>query len=92
MTNHRWSRFADTINPSPLLAARADSLESALLAGIERAVAEGRPELVTLLLGAEAPEDAAESTRRLIEAKFPRLEVEVIEGGQPFYPYVAGVE
>jgi dihydroxyacetone kinase-like predicted kinase len=74
------------------LVARADSLESALLAGIAHALRGGTPEIITLILGAEAPADAAESTRSLIEAAHPNLEVEVIDGGQPHYPYIAGVE
>jgi DAK2 domain fusion protein YloV len=74
------------------LVARADSLESALLAGIARATEGGKPEIITLILGADAPADAAESTRSLIEAAHPELEVEVIDGGQPHYPYIAGVE
>jgi dihydroxyacetone kinase-like predicted kinase len=74
------------------LVARADSLESALLTGIAHALQGGTPELITLILGAEAPADAAESTRALIEAAHPNLEIEVIDGGQPYYPYIAGVE
>ncbi len=75
-----------------VLVARADSLESALLAGIAQAASHRTAELITLILGADAPADAAESTRALVEAAYPHLEIEVIEGGQPYYPYIAGVE
>jgi dihydroxyacetone kinase-like predicted kinase len=51
-----------------------------------------KSELITLIWGAAA----LESDRRAAEAElreaFPELEVEVIEGGQPRYPYLIGVE
>ena len=72
------------------LVATAGSLEDALLAGLDDARA-ANAELVTLYLGADAPEDADTLSGR-VEARFPGVEVQVIEGGQPTYPYLAGVE
>jgi dihydroxyacetone kinase-like predicted kinase len=72
------------------LVAAAATLEDALVAGLEDARA-ANAELVTIYLGADAPEGAP-GVAGLIEARFPGAEVQVIEGGQPHYPYLAGVE
>ena len=69
------------------LVAATETLEKALLAGLARAAEEA--ELVTLIVGAEG---SAEEATRLISERYPDVEVETIEGGQPHYPYVAGVE
>ena len=72
------------------LVGSAETLEEALLEGLAR-VAEGA-EIATLYLGADAPPGAAERVRALIEEAHAGLEVEVLEGGQPHYPYILGVE
>lgn len=72
------------------LLARADSLEEALMTGL-RTVVEGA-ELVTLYLGSDAPADAAERVTALIAEAHGGLELEVVAGGQPHYPYILGVE
>ena len=76
---------------SQLLVASGASIEATLLAGLETAVEE-TSELLTVYLGADAPSDGAELVRSIIEGAYPRLSVEVVEGGQPYYPYVVGVE
>ena len=73
------------------LRARSATPEEALLLGLAHAVGEDG-EVVTLILGADAPEDAADSIPPRIEAAHPGVEVEVVRGGQPHYPYLAGVE
>ncbi|MDA0269481.1 MAG: DAK2 domain-containing protein [Chloroflexi bacterium] len=73
------------------LVARAQELEGALLAGLGQAARPGA-EIVTVYLGAEAPEDAAVRIAEQIRAAHPGVEVEVVQGGQPHYPYVLGVE
>ncbi|MFA7248209.1 MAG: DAK2 domain-containing protein [Dehalococcoidia bacterium] len=73
------------------LVAACATLEEALLAGLDRAGA-AEAELVTLYIGVGAAPGAGASARALIEARFPGVEVEVIPGGQPHYPYLAGVE
>ena len=72
------------------LIARADTLEQALLEGLARVV-EGA-EIVTLYLGADAPPNAGERVRALIEDAHEGLEVEALAGDQPHYPYILGVE
>ena len=76
------------------LAARADDLDGALLAGLAAALAgaDGAAELVSVYLGADAPAGAAERVPALIGEAHPELAVEVVAGGQPHYPYVAGLE
>jgi hypothetical protein len=74
-----------------LLIGRAQTLEGALLAGLAQAAGSGA-EIVTLYLGKEAEPDAGTRVEALIRASHPGLAVEVVEGGQPRYPYVLGVE
>ena len=47
-------------------------------------------ELVTLVVGHDAPEGLVERLTERVEAQ--RVEVEVIDGGQPHYPLLVGVE
>jgi DAK2 domain fusion protein YloV len=49
-------------------------------------------EIVTVLVGSDAPAKDTERIREHIEYTFPHLEVEFHEGGQPLYPYLVGVE
>ena len=49
-------------------------------------------EIVTLYLGEESTEDYTDFLEQLIEEKYPDVEVELIESGQPVYPYIIGVE
>ncbi len=65
--------------------------EEALLASLDDALEEDS-ELVTVYLGADAPGDAAERLATGIESTHPRLEIEVLEGGQPHYVYLAAIE
>jgi dihydroxyacetone kinase-like predicted kinase len=72
------------------LVAAAASVEDALVAGLEYALTPGS-ELIIVYLGADAPDGSAALVERLAQ-RFPELTVETVEGGQPHYPYVAGVE
>jgi DAK2 domain fusion protein YloV len=49
-------------------------------------------EIVTVLVGADAPAAETQRIREHIEFQFPHVEVEFHEGGQPLYPYLVGVE
>ena len=73
-----------------LLAAVATP-EEALLAGLAHAV-DGDSELVSVYLGADAPADATAQLPARIAGAHPGVAVEVVMGGQPHYPYLAGVE
>ena len=69
------------------LVAATGTLEGALLAGLARVV-DGA-ELITLFVGENGDRLEAE---RLIGERYPDLNMETIEGGQPHYPYVVGIE
>ena len=73
------------------MVAACETLEDALLAGLDVA-AEGGAEIATIYLGQDAPPDAAERLPALIAERHPGLEIQVMVGGQPYYPYLAGVE
>ena len=49
-------------------------------------------ELVTILVGADAPSGGTARIREQIGLDHPHVEVEVHEGDQPLYPYLVGVE
>jgi dihydroxyacetone kinase-like predicted kinase len=52
----------------------------------------GGGELVTLLLGAQAPEGLADAVRAHLAEHWPFVEVHSYDGGQPFYPLLVGIE
>lgn len=74
-----------------MLVATAESVDAALLAGLARAAGEGA-EIVTVYLGADVPAGSAERVQSMVQAVHPALEVEVVDGGQSHYHYVASVE
>ena len=49
-------------------------------------------EIVTVLVGSDAPAAETQRIREHIEFQFPHVEVEFHDGGQPLYPYLVGVE
>jgi dihydroxyacetone kinase-like predicted kinase len=73
------------------MAAARESLEDAMSVALGEA-AEGGAELVTVYLGADAPKDARERLTRAILAIVPGVELEFVDGGQPHYPYILGIE
>ncbi|WP_212816352.1 DAK2 domain-containing protein [Polymorphospora rubra] len=52
----------------------------------------GGGELVTMLLGADAPAGLGEALRDYAARRWPFVEVHSYDGGQPFYPLLVGVE
>ncbi|SCE65546.1 DAK2 domain-containing protein [Micromonospora mirobrigensis] len=52
----------------------------------------GGGELVTLLCGADAPQGLADAVREHVQRRWPFVEVQAYEGGQPHYPLLVGVE
>ncbi len=49
-------------------------------------------EIITVLVGSDAPANETERIRRHVEFAFPHVEIEFHDGGQPLYPYLVGVE
>jgi DAK2 domain fusion protein YloV len=52
----------------------------------------GGGELVTLILGADAPAGLGDALTRHVADRSRFVEVQVYEGGQPYYPLLVGVE
>ncbi|MGW4463264.1 DAK2 domain-containing protein [Micromonospora sp. NPDC004704] len=61
-------------------------------AGLLDRMLGGGGELVTLLLGADAPAGLADSVRAHVSRRWPFVEVHDYPGGQPFYPLLVGIE
>ncbi len=59
---------------------------------LTRMLARGGAELVTVVLGADAPEDLLEGIERWVERHHPGVEVVGYEGGQPRWHAIIGVE
>ena len=67
------------------------SLNTVLEELLEKSIDEDT-EIVKLYLGEESTEEYTDFLEQLIEEKYPDVEVELIESGQPVYPYIIGVE
>lgn len=73
------------------LAVVRDSPEAALLSALE-GVSLSEDHIVTLYQGIDAAAEAAAAAARSIEEKTPGIQVDLVYGGQPHYPYFAAVE
>ncbi len=51
-----------------------------------------RYEIVTLYYGEDVNEDEAQQTAKIIKGQHSHLEIEVINGGQPYYAYIISAE
>jgi DAK2 domain fusion protein YloV len=67
------------------------SPEDALLSAVARAPVDAL-EIVTIYHGAGASEQQAHALATRVREAHPGLAVEVVEGGQPHYPYVVSLE
>ena len=73
------------------LVAAGDAPSDVLLALLERAeVEEGQ--LVTLYYGDPITEEEAEQAAAAVEDAIPGVEIETVDGGQPYYHYVVSIE
>jgi DAK2 domain fusion protein YloV len=73
------------------IVAVADTLEDAALAALAQTDPDRR-EIVTLYWGAGATREQTGVLRDAILNAHPHLETEIVEGGQPHYPYIISVE
>lgn len=71
--------------------AAEDELAAALLAAVKRMGADSS-ELLSCYFGVDVSEDEAQTLVDQLQAAFPELEIEVIYGGQPHYPYLLTLE
>jgi DAK2 domain fusion protein YloV len=69
----------------------AATAAEALLDAVER-VAPQPGAAVTLYYGSDTTAEAAEAAARRLAERFPESEVQVLDGGQPFYDFIAAVE
>jgi DAK2 domain fusion protein YloV len=73
------------------LVAVADKPEEVLIEALER-VDPNKAEVVTIYYGADSNTTEAEQAAAAIRERYPQLQVEVVQGGQPHYNYIASVE
>ena len=73
------------------IVAVAGDLLGAAQALLEQLVDDDR-ELVTVIAGADATDDATSELESWFESRFGTVELEVHQGGQPLYPFLFGVE
>ena len=69
----------------------ANSFEEVVRWLLAEADLDGR-ELVTLYYGEQVTEAEAQELRDQLMEDYPDLEFEVLEGGQPHYPYIISIE
>lgn len=67
------------------------SLNTVLEELLEKSLDEDK-EIVTLYLGEDSTDEYTDFLEELLENKYPDVEVELIESGQPVYPYIIGVD
>jgi DAK2 domain fusion protein YloV len=67
------------------------SAADSALAVARRLVGEGS-EILTLVVGAQASDGDRDAVREALADAFPELVLEVMDGGQPRYPFLIGVE
>ncbi len=73
------------------LAVRGESAEDAVLKLLEEMEADDG-EILTVYCGESVPRERAEALSRMIQERYPDLEVELVRGGQPHYHYIFSVE
>jgi dihydroxyacetone kinase-like predicted kinase len=73
------------------LVAVADKTEEVFAEALER-VEPDKAEVVTVYYGADSTIAQAEKAAAAVRERYPQLQVEVVQGGQPHYDYIASVE
>lgn len=65
---------------------------AAVMAALQRPNVTENASLITLYYGEEATREDAEALLNAIQDAYPQIEVELVQGGQPFYAYILSVE
>lgn len=68
-----------------------DSVEDVVMKGLDR-VGAGDHEVVTLYFGDGVSEDEGRALATRVANRWPDLQVDTVDGGQPHYPYLISVE
>ncbi|CAM3353129.1 DAK2 domain-containing protein [Marinicrinis lubricantis] len=75
---------------SKITAASSDILEAAT-ALFEAMIVSG-DEVITILRGEDAQQSETDQMVQFIEERYPDVELDILDGGQPLYPYLFAVE
>ena len=73
------------------LAASGETPEAALASVLDRTV-NSADQVVTIYRGADASPGAVQDLRSRLEDEFPGIQLDLVDGGQPNYHYLASVE
>ena len=73
------------------LVAVGDKTDGVLTDVLERVEPE-EAEVLTIYYGADTKPEEAEQAAAAVRERYPQLQVEVVQGGQPHYNYIASVE
>jgi len=80
------------IRPNDGPVAISTSLQEALTRLIDQLGGETSPARIVIICGIGADPHATDRARGHVTSRWPEAELVVIEGGQPHYPYLVGVE
>ena len=69
----------------------ADDLESAVYACVDEMLSP-ESSLLTLYAGQDVRHEDAEALAEALRTRHPRIEIELVRGGQPHYPYLLSLE
>ncbi|MER3468359.1 MAG: Dak phosphatase, partial [Thermoflexus sp.] len=73
------------------LVAAGDAVEEVVLRTLE-AMGAASAELLTIYVGEEADPDQTTRLVQAVRSRYPDQQVEVVETGQPYYPYLLSAE
>lgn len=85
----REGDFIGVINGN--LAVAGQDIQSVLRDTLQRMHID-QYEIVTLYYGAEIKAPEAQATSKMIKEQYSHLEIEVVDGGQPYYAYILSAE
>ena len=78
--------------PTRAASSRSPTTSSAQPQALLEHLVDDDRELVTVITGADATDDATSELEAWFESRFGTVELEVHQGGQPLYPFLFGVE
>jgi DAK2 domain fusion protein YloV len=78
------------LGPGGILTASTVLAEAVL--GLASELVGPDAEILTLLVGEDADPETTRQVEEELQVRWPELTIEVLDGGQPLYPYLLGVE
>ncbi|MCX8127055.1 MAG: hypothetical protein N3E40_07985, partial [Dehalococcoidia bacterium] len=73
------------------LVASDDEVVTVLLRALEKTIGD-KVEVITVYYGADTRPSQAEEVVRQVREKYPGVQVELVQGGQPHYNYIVSLE